>query len=89
MKGIILAAGIGSRLRPKTYHMPKALIPVNNRPLICYVIWNLKKSGIKNIGIVIRPGDKFKFQAALKNFKLKLCERCRLQRQVLAWLWLG
>ncbi len=38
MKGIIIAAGLGSRLKKRTENLPKALIPVNGVPLIDYAI---------------------------------------------------
>lgn len=43
MKAIILAAGEGKRLRPLTYGIPKPLLPVGGRPVIDYVIDNIKK----------------------------------------------
>ncbi len=42
MIGIILAAGKGTRLQPLTYAIPKPLLPVGGRPVIDYVIDNLK-----------------------------------------------
>jgi len=45
MKAIILAAGEGKRLRPLTYGIPKPLLPVGGRPVIDYVIDNIKKCG--------------------------------------------
>ncbi len=42
MKAIILAAGQGTRLRPLTYAIPKPLLPVGGRPVIEYVLDNLK-----------------------------------------------
>lgn len=52
MIGIILAAGKGTRLQPLTYAIPKPLLPVGGRPVIEYVIENLKKCReIKNIYI--------------------------------------
>lgn len=53
MKGMILAAGIGSRLRPITDKIPKALLPVHGRPLLDYGICYLRKFGIRNIIINI------------------------------------
>ncbi|MEK6576900.1 MAG: sugar phosphate nucleotidyltransferase, partial [Nitrospirota bacterium] len=49
MKAMILAAGLGTRLRPITNNTPKPIIPVGDRPLIEYLLLLLKKYGIKDI----------------------------------------
>lgn len=49
MKGFILAAGYGERLKPLTDKLPKSLIPVLNLPSICYAIYLLKEAGIKDV----------------------------------------
>lgn len=49
MKGIIIAGGMGTRLRPLTYTRPKPLIPVVNRPFLEYQVALLKKHGISEI----------------------------------------
>lgn len=49
MKGIIIAGGAGTRLRPLTYSRPKPLIPVVNRPFLEYQVALLKRHGIDEI----------------------------------------
>ena len=49
MKAMILAAGLGSRLRPLTDVCPKPLVPVANRPVIASTIAYLKGYGIQSI----------------------------------------
>ena len=53
MKAIILAAGLGTRLRPMTENTPKALVQVNQKPLIEYQIEFLKEKGINEIIIIV------------------------------------
>lgn len=49
MKAMIFAAGLGTRLKPLTDMMPKALVPVCGKPLILHVIEKLKSAGITEI----------------------------------------
>lgn len=53
MRAIILAAGLGTRLRPMTDNTPKALIKVKDKPLVEYQIEYLKEKGIDEIIIVV------------------------------------
>ena len=53
MKAIIFAAGLGSRLKPLTDTMPKALVPVAGCPMLEHVILKLKASGFTEIVINI------------------------------------
>ena len=51
MKAMIFAAGLGTRLKPLTDHMPKALVPVAGKPMLEHVINKLIAAGVD--GIVI------------------------------------
>lgn len=53
MRSIILAAGIGSRLRPLTLSLPKCLIPVAGKPILEYQLSALFRAGVKEITVVI------------------------------------
>ena len=49
IQAVILAGGDGSRLRPLTYEMPKVLLPIKNKPLLEYLINQLRASNIKDL----------------------------------------
>lgn len=51
MKAMIFAAGLGTRLKPLTDSMPKALVPVGGQPLLQHLLLKMKAAGIQNITI--------------------------------------
>ena len=71
MKGIILAGGTGTRLRPLTQVTNKHLLPVGRYPMIFYPIYKLKKAGINEILIVTgreHMGDVIELLGSGKDF---------------------
>ena len=49
MKALLLAGGLGTRLRPITNTVPKCLVEINGRPLLDFWLEKIVNSGIKNI----------------------------------------
>ena len=62
MKGLVLAGGRGTRLRPFTFTTAKQLIPVANRPILGYVLEKFSDSSVEEVFIVISPetGDEIR-----------------------------
>ncbi len=53
MKAVILAGGIGSRMRPLTYVVPKAMLPVGGKPLLERTIQYLKSYGFREFVVCV------------------------------------
>src|SRR6185312_2962301 len=67
MKGVILAGGLGSRLRPLTKVTNKHLLPIYDKPMIYYPIETLCRAGIKDIMIVTGGSSAGDFLRLLGN----------------------
>ena len=67
MKGVILAGGLGSRLRPLTKVTNKHLLPVYDRPMIYYPLHTLCSAGIRDIMIVTGGSSAGDFLRLLGN----------------------
>ena len=67
MKGVILAGGLATRLRPLTWVTNKHLLPVYNRPMIYYPLEAMVKAGIKEVMLVTSGPHSGHFINVLKN----------------------
>ena len=55
--GVVLTAGLGTRLQPLTPATPKPLVPLLNRPLIAYALDLMGELGLHEIAVVVGPED--------------------------------
>jgi glucose-1-phosphate thymidylyltransferase len=55
LKGLLLAGGHGTRLRPLTYTGNKHMLPIANKPMLLYGLEHLKNAGMTDVGIVLGP----------------------------------
>jgi len=55
MKGLLLAGGHGTRLRPLTFTGNKHMLPIANKPMLLYGLEHLRNAGITEIGIILGP----------------------------------
>lgn len=51
MKALIFAAGLGTRLKPYTDTMPKAMVPINGKPMLWHQVQRLKAAGVDSLVI--------------------------------------
>ena len=65
MKGIILAAGRGTRLYPMTRPVCKPLLPVYDKPLVYYPLSVLIQAGVREVLVIVPPGEVDTFAALL------------------------
>ena len=65
MKGIILAAGAGTRLSPATAPISKILLPVYDRPMVYYPLATLMTAGIRDILVITNESDRPNFERTL------------------------
>ena len=87
MKGIILAAGKGTRMYPMTLPVCKPLLPVYDKPLIYYPLAVLMQAGIRDILLIVSPDEMYSFIKLLgdgANFGVNLTYRIQYEQRGIA-----
>ncbi len=64
-KGVIVAAGLGTRLHPITLAVNKQLVPVYDKPMVYYALWVLIKAGVRDVMLVSSPDARQSFERLL------------------------
>ncbi len=70
-KAVLLVAGLGTRFLPFSKALSKELWPLLNRPIVDYIIEEIKKSGIKEIIFVVSPENKVLLDYLKRNPKVE------------------
>ena len=73
MRAMILAAGLGTRLRPLTNTIPKPLLPVGGTPLIVWNLLLLRRYGIRDVMINVHHLGSL-IEQELGDGKTSICE---------------
>jgi glucose-1-phosphate thymidylyltransferase len=76
MKGLVLAGGTGTRLRPLTYSGAKQLVPVANRPILFYVLDNLVEANINDVVVVVSPETGKEIQSTIATHYKQQMQIC-------------
>lgn len=71
IKAVILAGGLGTRLYPITYEIPKPLLPIKKKPIINYLVDLFFEQGIKEIAVLISKDFEEDFIWWKKRYYLK------------------
>jgi len=74
LKALIFAAGLGTRLKPLTDSLPKALIPIAGKPLLEHIVLKLKNSGYDEIIVNLHhfPDQIIEFLKQNNNFGIRI-----------------
>jgi len=72
MKALILAGGLGTRLRPVTYEIPKPLITVKKKPILNHLVQFFCANGVNDIAVLVSADHKEDYEWWKKRYKKEL-----------------
>ena len=75
MKGLILAAGKGTRLYPMTKPMSKPLLPVYDKPMIYYPLAILMQAGVSDVMVIV-PRTAWRRKSVRHSYLLRRTAGC-------------
>lgn len=81
LKGLVLAGGKGTRLRPLTHTTAKQLVPVANKPILHYALDSLFQAGIRDIGVIISPETGQAVEDAVKKWCPENVKTCFITQE--------
>ena len=79
--GVVLTAGLGTRLQPLTPATPKPLVPLLNRPLIAYALDLMRELGLHEVAVVVGPEDEATVTYARGHAQADLAVSVAAQRE--------
>ncbi len=82
-KAVVLAAGLGTRFLPLSKTLPKEFWPLLNRPIIDYIIDEIRSSGIREIIFVVSPENRMLRDYIRPNLKTEKILKQRRKKQIL------
>ena len=65
LRAVVMAGGLGSRLRPLTEEVPKPMLPVGDKPLLEHIVDQLKQAGIRQVNVATH----YKSEVIAEHFK--------------------
>lgn len=74
MQAVVIAAGEGRRLRPLTERWPKPILPIDGKPVIATLLWELETAGVREVTVVVgHLGDQIR--RLLAGFDVRFAEQ--------------
>jgi len=77
-KGVIPAAGLGTRMHSLAGNLPKELLEIGGKPLIAHAVEGIARSGIAQVAVVVSPAKERIRRCLLERYPGGICGACEL-----------